>query len=1355
MPHLSLLRSWNPFAQSRRNRKSARSLHHTLAPVASIEHLENRTLLAAAGTLDSTFDADGRVTTSVGLLIDQANAVAVQSDGKSVVAGFTVSGLANLFAVARYNANGSLDTTFGGGDGIVTIQFSALPTGIDQATSLAIQPDGKIVVAGLTLNVLQNDIAIARLNADGSMDTSFDGDGKVTTGSLLTPEQANGVAVQSDGKIVVVGFSGSTHNFTIVRYNANGSIDTSFSGDGIATPAISIGTSEAKGVVIQPNGKIVATGFALNGLLTDIATVRLNTDGTLDSIFDGDGIVLTNVGLADEGHSVALQQDGKIVVAGFTVLSGLNNDFALVRYNTNGSLDTTFDGDGLVTTDFGLLLADVANGIAIQSDGKIVAAGIALNVTNNDFALARYNADGSLDSSFGGDGRVLTEFTPLGLLPDEVNGVAIQPDGKIVAAGWTLGVVNNDFAVARYVASNQAPVFNAIPDHTVAVGNTLTFTVSATDPDGDPLTYSASNLPTGATFDPGTQTFTWTPTASQGPGDYTVVFTADDGVNPVQATADIAVTGGVNNAPVLTPIGDKTVAAGANLSFTVSATDTDGDPLTFAASGLPAGATFNPTTHTFSWTPTAAQGGAHDVTFTVSDGKTTDAETISINVTGGNAPPVFNDIPPQTVAVSEQLTFTVTANDPDGDPITYAASNLPAGATFNAGTHTFTWTPSAAQGPGEYAVVFTATAGGQSAIATADILVTGGTNDAPVLAPIGDKSVPINTNLTFTVSATDADGESITFAAVNLPAGAIFNPATHVFTWTPTAAQVGSYEVTFTASDGKLTDAETITISVTGGDQPPVFSNVPPQTVPVNTPLTFTVSATDPDGDPLTYSADDLPPSATFDPGTQTFTWTPTTTQGPGEYTVTFTASDGVRETMLPVEITVTGGTNNAPTFSPVGDQTVNAGGTVTFTVSASDPDGDPLTYSASNLPPGAVFIPATHTFTWPTTLDEGPGSYPVMFTVTDGKLPVSQQVVVTVVGGTNHPPVLGPLPDANIERGDTLVITLPASDPDGDTLTFSSDDLPPNATLDPNTGVFTFTPSAGQSPLCFDITFTVSDGGLNNSQTLMVMTTVDGQGPGVRLFRAYNHNNVAHFFTTSQAEFENAVAHGFDDETSGRGGIGVMSTPLTVGALPLHRMYNPNTGEHYYTIDSNERDFLVSKGWNFEKDEGYVSLFQEDCMVQIYRLYNNVSGTHLYTESAGVRDKILADFPGIWFEHAPLGFAYGLGIGEGFPPGSSFGEEQTSSAVSAESSRPVQMSSGDSRSNDNTDAPASNSSGSIDNTPVVASGDSGSSDDAPISNTDAPVAVASSDSENTAADDVWGMMGQSLLTDPAFDLFG
>lgn len=1156
----------NPFARllRRRQRRSALAHRHPIA-VPIVERLENRVLLAAAGSLDPTFDADGRVTTSVGLLIDQANAVAVQSDGKTVVAGFTVSGLNNVFAVTRYNVNGSLDTTFGG-DGIATIQFGGLLTVTDQATSLAIQSDGKIVVAGFTLNGTQNDIAVARLNTDGSLDTTFDGDGRVTIGSLLIPEQASGVALQSDGKIVVTGFAGLVHNFAMARLNANGSVDTTFNGGFFTTP---VGTlSESNGVVIQSDGKIVAAGWGFNGLDNDFAVVRYNTNGSLDTTFDGDGIALTPVGIAlDQATSVALQADGKIVAAGFT-FNVVANDFALVRYNTNGSLDTSFDGDGKVTNDFTLLLDDAANAVAIQSDGKIVAAGVMLNVTNNDFGLARYNVDGSLDTSFGGDGLVSTNFAAL-LLPDQANGVAIHSDGRIVAAGWTLGVVNNDFAVARYVGVNRPPIFGTIPDQTVAVGNTLTFTVPASDPDGDPLTYTASNLPTGATFNPATQTFTWTPTADQGPGNYAPVFTVSDGTDSASETVNVAVTGGTNDAPVLAPIGNKTVTVGNTLTFTVSATDADGDPLTFAA------------------------------------------------------------------------------------------LNLPASATFDTGTRTFTWTPTAAQAP-------------------------------------------------------------------------------------------GSYPVTFTASDGQVTDAEAISITVNaaaGANQAPVFTPIPNRTVPVGTNLTFTVSATDGDGDPLTFSASNLPTGATFDPGTRTFSWTPTVPQGPGVYTVTFTADDGETATSANGQITVTGGTNQSPVFPTIDDKTVNVGENLTFGVTANDPDGDPLTYSASNLPPGATFNPATQTFSWTPATDQGPGNYPVTFTVDDGKTAVSQEVIVHVVGGTNRPPVLNPIPDQEVEVDGTLVVVLEASDPDGDPLTFSSPDLPPNATLDPNTGVFTFTPDDDQWA-CFDITFTVSDGGLDNSQTMMVMVTVDGNGPGVRLFRAYNRTINAHFFTTSQAEFTSATTvGGYEDETTGRGGIGVVATPLP-GAVPMHRLYNPNLGTHYYTLDTNERDFLVTHGWRFEKDEGYMFFTQSDCAVEIFRLYNNDSGVHLFTDQPGIRDAILAQFPGIWVLHNSLGYAYPLAIGQGFGHDNGTSASAHTHAAVAEDSEAVMFvpssassASDDETSNDPTvamDAAAE---------PVQMSEESAGTE---VAANDSPAATSPLDDDDAVeTDNFWELVGNSLRDDP------
>jgi uncharacterized delta-60 repeat protein len=402
---------------------------------------------AADGDLDTTFDTDGKVTTAVGSGTDAAKSVVLQSDGKIVAAGNSSNGTNDDFAVVRYNVDGSLDTTFDT-DGKVT---TAVGSGDDVAYSVVLQSDGKIVAAGYSYDGSNYDFAVVRYNTNGSLDTTFDTDGKVTTAVGSGTDVAYSVVLQSDGKIVVAGYSynGTNNDFAVVRYNTNGSLDTTFDTDGKVTTAIGSGTDAANSVVLQSDGKIVATGYSYNGSNHDFAVVRYNTNGSLDTTFDTDGKVTTAVGLGDDlAYSVVLQSDGKIVVAGYSS-NGSDYVFAVVRYNIDGSLDTTFDTDGKVTTAIGSG-TDVAYSVVLQSDGKIVAAGYSNNGTNVDFAVVRYNTNGSLDTTFDTDGKVTTA---VGLGGDAAYSVVLQSDGKIVAAGYSHNGTNDDFAVVRYSIS--------------------------------------------------------------------------------------------------------------------------------------------------------------------------------------------------------------------------------------------------------------------------------------------------------------------------------------------------------------------------------------------------------------------------------------------------------------------------------------------------------------------------------------------------------------------------------------------------------------------------------------------------------------------------------------------------------------------------------------------------------------------------------------------------------------------------------------------------------------------------------------------------------------------------------------
>ncbi len=389
----------------------------------------------ADGTPDTSFDGEG-IALLAGIYGGQA--AALQADGKIIVAGDADEN----FSLARLNADGSLDTTFDG-DGRVS---TPILTGMDRITSLAVQPDGKIVASGHTFNGTDDDFAVVRYNPDGSLDTSFDTDGKVVTPVLPGKDKARSMVIQPDGRIAVAG--GSNNDFSLVRYNTDGSLDTSFDTDGkVTTPFL--GNDSAGEILLRPDGRLIAAGTTANEILSDFALAGYNTDGSLDSSFGMDGKVTTDYGTQSAGaSSVAIQSDGKIVVVGFAI--GANLDFALTRYNPDGSLDPGFGVGGKVVTPI-LSLNDAVTSVTIQPDGKIVAAGYAVTDSNSndaDFALARYNTDGSLDTTFDRDGKVTT---PIRSQDDRANSVVIQPDGKIVAPGYAeIPSGPYDFAVARY-----------------------------------------------------------------------------------------------------------------------------------------------------------------------------------------------------------------------------------------------------------------------------------------------------------------------------------------------------------------------------------------------------------------------------------------------------------------------------------------------------------------------------------------------------------------------------------------------------------------------------------------------------------------------------------------------------------------------------------------------------------------------------------------------------------------------------------------------------------------------------------------------------------------------------------------
>ena len=360
----------------------------------------------ADGTLDSTFDGDGMAINDFGTATNEIGAIALQSDGKIVAAGWSQNGTSDEFAVARYNTDGSLDTTFGG-VGYVTTDFGLLA---DRASGVVVQSNGKIVVIGRMDNGPNDDFAIARYNTDGSLDITFSVDGMDSFDFNGGQDRARDVVVQSDGKIILVGqVGGGGTDFGLARYNTDGTLDNTFDGDGMARTDFFGFSDQAREVAIQSDSQIVVVGRVINVADEDFAVARYNTDGSLDTSFSGDGKAVTDINGDDQGEGPGLQADGKIVVVGYSNAS-VSGDYSVIRYSTGGSLDTSFDGDGIATTDVGGFHDD-GEALAIQPDGKIVAVGHSMNATDDDASLVRYNPDGSLDNlgcaAFsGGSGKI-------------------------------------------------------------------------------------------------------------------------------------------------------------------------------------------------------------------------------------------------------------------------------------------------------------------------------------------------------------------------------------------------------------------------------------------------------------------------------------------------------------------------------------------------------------------------------------------------------------------------------------------------------------------------------------------------------------------------------------------------------------------------------------------------------------------------------------------------------------------------------------------------------------------------------------------------------------------------------------
>ncbi|MCU0858161.1 MAG: putative Ig domain-containing protein, partial [Pontiellaceae bacterium] len=630
------------------------------------------------------------------------------------------------------------------------------------------------------------------------------------------------------------------------------------------------------------------------------------------------------------------------------------------------------------------------------------------------------------------------------------------------------------------------------------------------------LAYSLIGAPSGASINPTNGLFTWTPSESQGPSSNIIqVVVRDNGSPELFATNTFSiVVNEINVAPVLGTIGNKNVNEGVALSFTAAATDSDipTNTLVYSLVGAPAGASINTNSGVFNWTPTEAQG-ASNYTFTVrvtdnnpaavNSQNLTDEEIITVTVNEINVAPVLGAIGNKNVNEGSALTFTATATDADlpVNTLAYSLVGAPSGASIGTNSGVFNWTPAEAQGPGEYTFTVRVTDSNPTATNTQNLtdeesitVTVNEVNVAPVLGAISSKNVNEGSNLTFTVTATDADlpANTLTYSLVGAPTGASIGGSSGVFSWTPTETQGPSTNtITVRVQDNgtpSLAVTNSFTVTVNEVNVAPVLTVPTNQTLNELATLTVTNTATDADlpANTLRFELLANPSGMTLNTNTGVIVWTPTEAQGPSTNTVTVRVYDnGTPSLAVTNSFTVTvNEVNVAPVLTVPTNQTLNELATLTVTNTATDTDlpANTLRFELLANPSGMTLNTNTGVIVWTPTEAQGPSTNTVTVRVYDNGTPslaVTNSFTVTV-NEVNVAPVLTVPTNRTINELTTLTVTNTATDADlpANTLRFELLANPGGMTINTNTGVIVWTPTEAQGPSTNTVTVRVYDNG-------------------------------------------------------------------------------------------------------------------------------------------------------------------------------------------------------------------------------------------------------------------------------------
>ncbi len=656
--------------------------------------------------------------------------------------------------------------------------------------------------------------------------------------------------------------------------------------------------------------------------------------------------------------------------------------------------------------------------------------------------------------------------------------------------------------------ANSPPVISGTPEASIVAGNSYEFLPEGSDPDGQTLTYRIDNSPGWAQFDEVTGRLWGTPTSDDIGLFENILITVSDGLDESSLPAfSIEVTAGTaptasNRPPSISGSPAEAVAVGQQYMFLPDASDPDGQALTFSITNRPNWATFSPKNGRLSGTPSAQHVGTYEaVTISVSDGAADATLTFTITVIPQNNPPRISGTPASTVEAGQPYQFLPSASDADGDSLSFSVSNKPGWASFNLNTGLISGTPTSAD-VGTYSNIVIAVTDGaqQSSLAPFTVQVTA-PNRAPTISGSPVASVTANEAYNFLPSASDPDGDALSFSISGKPSWATFNGASGRLTGTPTSPDTGTYSnIRITVSDGQLSATlPAFSINVTAANRAPTISGSPAGSVTANEAYSFTPNGSDPDGDSLTFSISGKPAWASFNTGTGRLNGTPSASDTGTYSNIRISVSDGQLSATLPAfSINVTAA-NRAPTISgsPAGSVTANEA--YSFTPNGSDPDGDSLTFSISGKPAWASFNTGTGRLNGtPSASDTGTYSN-IRISVSDGQLSATLPAFSINVTAANRAPTISGSPAGSVTANEAYSFTPNGSDPDGDSLSFSISGKPAWASFNTGTGRLNGTPSASDTGTYSNIRISVSDGQLSATlPAFSINVTAANQAPTI-----------------------------------------------------------------------------------------------------------------------------------------------------------------------------------------------------------------------------------------------------------------